>query len=183
MNITNEVINRLTKKIYLAKLRLLSNYGFFGSLLIGMNFVLVTEDNLFKNSTGAATDGKTIYFKPEELEAYKDWVDDVYSDVETPSAPSAPGEDGGQGGGGGTASGGGTSDGGAGDGGSRFISGAHTTSGKDVEEEIKQIIDDVLNSSTNSDGYKDEDHYRAHVAALAEDSDRSDFYSLEGFYR
>ena len=120
--------------------------------------------------------------RPEELEAYKDWVDDVYSDVETPSAPSASGEDGGQGGGG-TAGGGGTSDGGAGDGGSRFVGGAHTTSGKDVEEEIKQVIDDVLNSSTNSDGYKDEDHYRTHLAALAEDSDRSDFYSLEGFYR
>ena len=77
MNITNEVINRLTKKIYLAKLRLLSNYGFFGSLLIGMNFVLVTEDKLFKNSTGAATDGKTIYFKPEELENYSNQELDI----------------------------------------------------------------------------------------------------------
>ena len=70
MNITNELIEKLTKKIYLSKLRLLSHHGFFGSLLIGMNFVLVTDEELFKNSTGAATDGKTIYFKPEELEAY-----------------------------------------------------------------------------------------------------------------
>lgn len=70
MNITNEVINRLTKKIYLSKLRLLSHHGFFGSLLIGMNFVLVTDDKLIKNKTGAATDGKTIYFMPEELENY-----------------------------------------------------------------------------------------------------------------
>ena len=70
MNITNELIEKLTKKIYLSKLRLLSNHGFFGSLLIGMNFVLVTDDNIFKNSTGAATDGKTIYFKLDELEAY-----------------------------------------------------------------------------------------------------------------
>lgn len=70
MNITNETINRLTKKIYLSKLRLLSYHGFFGSLLIGMNFVLVTNDTLIKNHTGAATDGKTIYFMPDELEAY-----------------------------------------------------------------------------------------------------------------
>lgn len=77
MNITNEVIERLTKKIYLAKLRLLSNYGFFGSLLIGMNFVLVTEDKIIKNSTGAATDGKTIYFKPEELDAYSNQELDI----------------------------------------------------------------------------------------------------------
>ena len=70
MNITNELIEKLTKKIYLSKLRLLSHHGFFGSLLIGMNFVLVTDEELFKNSTGAATDGKTIYFKPDELEAY-----------------------------------------------------------------------------------------------------------------
>ena len=77
MNITNELINKLTKKIYLSKLRLLSHHGFFGSLLIGMNFVLVTEPNLFKNSTGAATDGKTIYFKPEELESYSNQELDV----------------------------------------------------------------------------------------------------------
>ena len=70
MNITNELIERLTKKIYLSKLRLLSHHGFFGSLLIGMNFMLVTDEELFKNSSGAATDGKTIYFKPEQLEAY-----------------------------------------------------------------------------------------------------------------
>lgn len=77
MNITNELIEKLTKKIYLSKLRLLSNYGFFGSLLIGMNFVLVTEDNIFRNSTGAATDGKTIYFKPDELEAYSNQELDI----------------------------------------------------------------------------------------------------------
>ena len=70
MNITNEVINRLTKKIYLSKLRLLSNHGFFGSLLIGMNFVLVTNDGVIKNHTGVATDGKTIYFMPDALETY-----------------------------------------------------------------------------------------------------------------
>lgn len=77
MNITNELINKLTKKIYLSKLRLLSHHGFFGSLLIGMNFVLVTDVELFKNSTGAATDGKTIYFKPEELENYSNEELDV----------------------------------------------------------------------------------------------------------
>lgn len=70
MNITNELINKLTKKIYLSKLRLLSYHGFFGSLLIGMNFVLVTDEKLIRNKTGAATDGKTIYFLPEQLDAY-----------------------------------------------------------------------------------------------------------------
>lgn len=77
MNITNELINKLTKKIYLSKLRLLSSHGFFGSLLIGMNFVLVTDMELFKNSTGAATDGKTIYFKPEELDNYSNQELDI----------------------------------------------------------------------------------------------------------
>ena len=77
MNITNEVINRLTKKIYLSKLRLLSNNGFFGSLLIGMNFVLITNDQIIKNHTGAATDGKTIYFMPEELENYSNQELDI----------------------------------------------------------------------------------------------------------
>ena len=77
MNITNEVINRLTKKIYLSKLRLLANHGFFGSLLIGMNFVLVTDNNLIKNQTGAATDGKTIYFMPDELEVYSNQELDI----------------------------------------------------------------------------------------------------------
>lgn len=77
MNITNETINRLTKKIYLSKLRLLSYHGFFGSLLIGMNFVLVTNEELIKNHTGAATDGKTIYFMPEQLESYSNQELDI----------------------------------------------------------------------------------------------------------
>ena len=77
MNITNELIEKLTKKIYLSKLRLLANYGFFGSLLIGMNFMLITDEELFKNSTGAATDGKTIYFKPDELDSYSNQELDI----------------------------------------------------------------------------------------------------------
>lgn len=118
--------------------------------------------------------------RPEELEAYKDWVDDLYSDVGTPAAPSTN-PSGGTTGGGGT--GGGTSQGGASKSGSRFVAGAHTTTGTDVEEEIKNVIDEVLSGTGNSDGYKDEDNYRAHTAALSEDSDRPDFYSLEAFYR
>ncbi len=77
MNITNEVIDRLTKKIYQAKLRLLSYHGFFGSLLIGMNFVLVTDNKTIKNKTGAATDGKTIYFMPEQLDSYSNQELDI----------------------------------------------------------------------------------------------------------
>ena len=42
-----------------------------------MNFVLVTDNNLIKNQTGAATDGKTIYFMPDELEAYSNQELDI----------------------------------------------------------------------------------------------------------
>lgn len=119
--------------------------------------------------------------RPEELEAYKDWVDDIYKDVPAPSGTVAPADD--TTGGGGTAGGGGTSGGGASGGGSRFVRGPHTTSGKDVEEEVQEVIDEVLNGRADSDGYGDETNYREHTEALSEDSDRPDFYSLEGFYR
>ena len=70
MDLTNELVNRITKKIYLSKIRLLSRHGFFGCLLIGMDFVLVTEKDITINDTGIATDGETIYVNPFVVDKY-----------------------------------------------------------------------------------------------------------------
>ena len=77
MTITNELISRITKKIYLSKIRLLSKHGFFGSLLIGMDFVVVNQEGIITNDTGIATNGKTIYIDPFKVDSLSSYELDV----------------------------------------------------------------------------------------------------------
>ena len=63
-------LQKLTQKLYFSKMRILLNNGFFGCLLLEMEFVLT---NSLANSTAlAATDGKRIYFNPYMLECLDD---------------------------------------------------------------------------------------------------------------
>ena len=68
--LSQETIVSLTKKIYLSKIRLLSSFGFFGTLLLGIKFALSNDERLL--DSGASTNGKTIYFHPTVLSMYKD---------------------------------------------------------------------------------------------------------------
>ena len=70
MELSKDKIKKLSQKIYWSKMRLLVNHGFFGSLLLGMNFALTTE--LDKEKAVAATNGETIVFHPETLDALSD---------------------------------------------------------------------------------------------------------------
>ena len=67
---TPERIRKLTQKLYFSKMRILLDNGFFGYLLLQMKFVFT---NSIANATAVAcTDGESIFFNPDMLEAMED---------------------------------------------------------------------------------------------------------------
>lgn len=61
MDISKDIVKKCTQKILLARARLLQNNGFYGSLLMYMQF------NLSENIRSATCDDKTIIFNPKFL--------------------------------------------------------------------------------------------------------------------
>lgn len=118
---------------------------------------------------------------PEQFEAYKTYIDDLYTDVQPyDSEKSSEEEDDGSGKG----SGDGSDDGSDGSGSEVFIDGQQsvvTEGDKTAEEQIDEILSEVISGTRgNSDGYKDEDNYRLHHNAI--NTEESGLYSLEQLY-
>lgn len=147
-----------------------------GSVIVGK--LQMSENGFIITSTTdmprAAATIDTKRDKPEELAAYKDFVDDVYSTVTTPSVQPTPAPTPGSKQDESPAPTPGKAN--------RYITGAHATDNGDVDEEIATVIQEVLDGRPNSDGYEDEDNYRKHKALLNSENYTPGFYSLESFY-
>lgn len=141
------------------------------------------EDHFKINSHNDPDAGRSvdsIVARPEEIDAYKDFVDGVYSSVGAPvipepgttptPAPITPPPAA-----------------------STTVDEIDTThgftpeEGKTVDEVIAEVKAEVLSGSDNNNGYHDEDHYREHTAILSDSGKRVSMtyngFSLEGFWR
>ncbi|HAL18157.1 MAG TPA: hypothetical protein DCO86_00810 [Spirochaetaceae bacterium] len=63
-------LQKLTRKLYFSRMRILLDNGFFGCLLLEMEFVLTSS--LVNSTALASTDGEKIYFNPDMLENLDD---------------------------------------------------------------------------------------------------------------
>ena len=122
----------------------------------------------------------SIRERPEEIEAYKDFVDGLYESVEaatiaTPTTPTTPPPPTGP-----------TKPLAAGIE-VNVAEGFSTDPDKTADEVVTEVIDEVLTGSENNNGYEDEDHYREHHKILTDSNVRASMtyngYSLEGFWR
>ena len=110
----------------------------------------------------------------EQLEKYKDTVDQIYADVNVTKA-SEPEESQGKSG-----EKSGSEESGTGNRG-RFHTIVHQN--EDFEKVKQEVIDETLNGNENSSSHKDEDHYRQHNALLNDSTSKERKYSLEQFWR
>ena len=110
----------------------------------------------------------------EQLEKYKDIVDQIYADVNTSKA-SEPEEAKGK-----SEEKSGSEESGTGNSG-RLHTIVHQN--EDFEKVKQEVIDETLNGNENSSSHKDEDHYRQHNALLNDSTSKERKYSLEQFWR
>ena len=114
---------------------------------------------------------------PEQFKQYKQYVNDLYSDVEEINTDDKEGEEPNPEEGGEDDKGGFSDDKG---GGAVYSPGKQASDGGDPEAEIDAILEQVKTDPHNSSGYEDETTYAEHHKAISDK--QKGLYSLENFY-